>query len=535
MILWPGSTSFVCSAEMLHDEGRFVSDSHGQPVFVRFLAESSAGWRGLALLLALLPLPAAATNGYFAHGYSAAQRALGGAGTANPSDALIATINPAGIAFVGERWDANLSLFVPIREYETGEASNALGFGIVAVDAGKVESNHNAFGIPGFAYALPIDERASAGIAVYGNGGMNTVYKEGEANASFARAGSGSGPLATLLGFSPLESRCRGTFGGGAPVAGNADLLGFCGNGNGTASVDLIQLFVTPTYAYRLGQRSAIGISPIVAAQRFAAKGLQAFAQFSNSPDHVSDQGYSFSWGGGARVGLFTELLPGLDLGASWQSRIAMSRFKEYEGLFAGQGDFDIPPAWNVGLAIKPTVNQRILLDYQRIHFSDVAAVGNPLGPNRFVNECALPRLLGSASASASCLGADTGPGFGWRDVAVYKVGYELASGNWTWRLGYSQTKQPIPESEVLFNILAPAVIEKHYTAGVGWQYSRQLGLDLGLMYARGTPVTGKNPLSNVQVLGNGQVVNADTDDDDQDITLDMHQYELTLGLNYRY
>ncbi len=502
-------------------------------------ARSSLPGPLLSLLLGLLPaavsLPAAATNGYFAHGYSASQRALGGAGTANPSDALISTINPAGIAFVGERWDANLSLFVPIREYETGSTGGALGFGIVGIDPGTVESNHNVFGIPGFAYAVPVSARASAGIALYGNGGLNTVYKEAESNASFAQAGSSSGLLGSLLGFSPAESRCRGTFGGGAPVTGNADLLGFCGQGNGTSSVDLIQLFLAPTYAYKLGERTSVGLSPIFAAQRFSAKGLQAFAQFSNSPDHVSDQGYSFSYGGGGRVGLFTEILPGLDLGASWQSRITMSRFKEYEGLFAERGDFDIPPAWNVGLAIKPTVNQRILLDYQRINFSDVASVGNPLDPNRFVNDCALQRLLGSSAASSACLGAETGPGFGWQDIEVYKVGYQITSGHWAWRMGYSKTRQPIPETEVLFNILAPAVIEQHYTAGVGWQYSKQLGLDLSLMYAPGNPVKGKNPLSNVQLLSNGQVVNAGYDANDQDITLDMHQYELTLGVNYTY
>ena len=33
----------------------------------------------------------------------------------------------------------------------------------------------------------------------------------------------------------------------------------------------------------------------------------------------------------------------------------------------------------NLGLALKPTPNQRILLDYQRINFNDIASVGMPL------------------------------------------------------------------------------------------------------------------------------------------------------------
>lgn len=481
----------------------------------------------ITALASLASMPAVATNGYFAHGYSAAQRALGGSGTASSEDALIATINPAGIARVGNRWDANLSLFVPKRGYEV-EAGN-VGLGIVNLDAGRVDSEHDLFGIPGFGLVRQLGDRTSFGLAVYGNGGMNSTYKFDEGGASFF-----TNPV-PILGAG-IESRCSGSFGGGAPKAGNGDTLGFCGNGRGTASVDLIQLFIAPSFAYRLGEHTSIGITPIIAAQRFQATGLQAFAQFSNSPDNVSDNGFDFSFGGGGRVGLLTQVLPGVDFGVSWQSRIYMSRFKKYEGLFAEQGDFDIPPSWNVGLALKPTANQRIFLDYQRINFSDVASVGNAFGPGSFVNNCAVQRLLGSTAASEGCLGADGGPGFGWRDVEVYKIGYQLRQGDWTWRLGYSQPReQPIPETELLFNILAPAVVEKHYTAGVSWQSSPRLGFDLSLMYAPANPVSGRNPLSNVQLLSGGSLIRADEDDRDQRITIDMHQYELTFGVNYTY
>lgn len=489
----------------------------------------------------LLPVAAQATNGYFAHGYSASQRALGGAGTANPSDALISTINPAGLAFVGERWDANLSLFVPLREYTAGESQpGALGLGIVGIEPGTVESQHNLFAIPGFAWAKPLDDNLTTlGLAIYGNGGLNTVYKEPESTASFFKAGSSGSPLSSLLGnvlgSSPTESRCRGVFGGGGAAAGNSDLLGFCGNSNGTASVDLIQLFIVPTLAVKTGEKTSFGFSPIFAAQRFEAKGLQAFGTFSNSPDRVSDQGFDFSYGGGFRFGVQTELLPGLDAGASWQSRIRMSRFKKYEGLFAEQGDFDIPSSWNLGLALKPTPNQRILLDYQRINFNDIASVGLPLDPNRFINDCALPRLTGSTAASNACLGAAGGPGFGWQNISVVKLGYQYQQGDWKWRAGYSQTEQPIPSGESLFNILAPGVIEKHYTVGTAWQANKNLGLDLSFMYAPPNPVKGKNPLSNVQLLSGGQAINAGVDAGDQDISLDMRQFELTMGVNYTY
>jgi len=37
-------------------------------------------------------------------------------------------------------------------------------------------------------------------------------------------------------------------------------------------------------------------------------------------------------------------------------------------------------------------------------------------------------------------------------------------------RAGYSDAKQPIPASQTFFNILAPGVIRKHATLGVGWK-----------------------------------------------------------------
>lgn len=55
--------------------------------------------------------PASATNGYFLHGYSAAQNAMGGAGTALTEDALVVAVNPAGAVWVGHRLDLDITVF----------------------------------------------------------------------------------------------------------------------------------------------------------------------------------------------------------------------------------------------------------------------------------------------------------------------------------------------------------------------------------------------------------------------------------------
>ena len=236
-----------------------------------------------------------------------------------------------------------------------------------------------------------------------------------------------------------------------------------------------------------------------------------------------------------------------MGLGASYQSRIEMGRFDKYGGLFADNGAFDIPENWNLGLALRLAVRHALVYDFQRIRYNSVRSVGNPLDPNRFVNDCALPRLRGDGSDSPACLGATTGPGFGWQELSVHKFGYEYAGDFLKLRLGYSRNRQPIPSTEVLFNILAPGVPEVHYTAGVSFRLSPRVAVDLSLMHAARNPVTGKNPLSHATVSG-PELVSAllvpgsvDTsnafgaDPQDQDITLDMKQTEAVIGLSYRF
>ena len=52
-----------------------------------------------------------ATNGYFTNGFSIESKALAGAGVALPQGALDAAINPALMAFVGNRLDVGLVIF----------------------------------------------------------------------------------------------------------------------------------------------------------------------------------------------------------------------------------------------------------------------------------------------------------------------------------------------------------------------------------------------------------------------------------------
>jgi len=275
--------------------------------------------------------------------------------------------------------------------------------------------------------------------------------------------------------------------------------------GGDHTGVDLAQAFLTGTYAHKFGERQSIGITAVVAGQRFKATGLQAFAPFSSDPDCLTNRGYDTSYGIGARLGYLAKLTPDFSFGAAYAPRIRMSKFNNYCGLFAQDGRFDIPTSASAGIAYRIIEPVTVSMDYQRIHYGDVRAVGNALVPN----------------IGTSPLGTDNGAGFGWKDINIGKIGVQWkASETWTWRAGYSQADQPIPSTEVMFNILAPGVIEKHFTAGGSMATSEKGRFNFAVMYAPSKTVSGPNALE-----APGQ----------QTISLKMHEWEAEFGYTFGF
>jgi long-chain fatty acid transport protein len=76
--------------------------------------------------------------------------------------------------------------------------------------------------------------------------------------------------------------------------------------------------------------------------------------------------------------------------------------------------------------------------------------------------------------------------------MTTYKLGFEWQRDETsTWRFGYSYGEQPIQDVDVLFNILAPGVMEQHVTFGLTWQTSSGGAWDFSLMYAPEKSITG--------------------------------------------
>ena len=170
-------------------------------------------------------------------------------------------------------------------------------------------------------------------------------------------------------------------------------------------------------------------------------------------------------------------LSPGFSLGITYASKIHMSKFKKYAGLFADGGNFDIPENYGAGVAFKPVQPLTVSVDYELIKYCGVPAVSDP-------------------STTPAQLGSTGGPGFGWKDVNVWKVGLEYASSDrWTWRAGYNHTDNPIQSADVTFNILAPGVVTDHLTLGLTHTSPSGGELTVAYMHAFNNSVQGASIL----------------------------------------
>jgi long-chain fatty acid transport protein len=382
---------------------------------------------------------ALATNGYWSHGYGPKSKSMAGACVAMAFGAMCAASNPGSLAVVGNRLEFGAGLMSPDRGFTADDNAMMPPYG--AVNPGEYRSTNNMFLIPHFAYNIQLDADSTFGIAIGGNGGLNTEYNT-------AVFGNFSNPM---------------------------------GVASSPTSIDMMQAFAGITYSRKLNEAHSFGISPILTAQSLEVQGLEPFQALSLHPGHVTNRGSDLSWGAGLKLGWLWQVNDRLNIGASYQSRIYMTEFDEYKGLLAEEGDFDIPPNMDLGFAYKIRPDFTFSFNYQRIEFSEVNSVGN---------RSDMVFMPGSV-----LLGTDDGLGFGWEDVDVFKFGVEWQyDSELSLRAGYSYSEGPVSAGQALFNILAPAVVKHHYTFGVGKKLDGDSELNIAFSYAPRETLSGTNP-----------------------------------------
>lgn len=447
-----------------------------------------------ALIAALLCAAGAqATNGYFTDGAGTKSMGLAGAGSADPDEVMIVATNPAGLAFVGSRTEAGLSFFSPDRSYSTSASLANGNGGAFTIGPNDINSDNKLFPLPYIAMNWKLDAQNSVAAAFYGRGGMNTTWRGG--TATFDPDGPGPAPVMTL----------PGTY------------------GTGTAGVDLMQAFLNLAVAHASADRQfSVGGALLVAAQRFEARGVGAFAGYTKTfaqsggtvmPTSLTDNGHDMSYGAGVSVGVQWNPDPKFSAALAYTSKMYMSKFTHYSDLFADGGKFDIPASAVLGLTFKPNNQVALDFDIQKIWYSGVDSVGNPIA-----NLFSCPTAGAGGTDLQSCLGGSRGPGFGWNDMTIYKVGLRWnIDSDWTGRIGVSHGTQPIPSSQVTLNILAPGVIENHVALGLSRSNGDHGEWNFALTYAPSKTVTGTN-----------------TFDPTQTIQLKMHQLDVEFGYAWR-
>ena len=280
--------------------------------------------------------------------------------------------------------------------------------------------------IPAVAHADRIDENWAYGLGMFGVSGMGTDYRNEN-------------------GATPAENK------GIADMRTNFQYMRFVPSI--AYKQEDLRVGAGLTLAYGALDMSAVlptnPMDPSTYAQRGGGMG--------------DDFGFGFQLGAGYSV------TPEINLGAFYQSEVAT----EYENVFDFNmdGRYDSlklsqPAEYGVGVGYN-NGTYRVSLDVKQIQWSD----------------------------------ADGYDAFGWDDqtVIAFGAGYKVLP-NLELRAGYSQSDSPIddtfegatvggtpmPASSVaFFNMMGfPAISETHITAGLGYEFSDKIGLDLAFVHS---------------------------------------------------
>jgi long-chain fatty acid transport protein len=382
----------------------------------------------LVVSLSMAIAPAAyATNGMAPTGIGQIHKAMGGAAAANPQNTLSMGTNPATASFIDDGYDVGAEIFVPDREVRF-EGLEQLGLPIGA--NGTYDGNHKkAFLVPEGGYKKTLANGLSLGVAVYGNGGMNSDYKP-----SFPLA-PGAGP-----GNIPAES-----------------------------GINFAQVFISPTISKKINDNHSVGLSVNLVAQQFESKGLIGPGR----------SGKDTATGIGATIGYLGKISPTAMLGISHRFRTSMGGFDKNAPLFNGatgatfdpatgalltpgtvtNGQLDVPGATTIGLSFDVTPKTRIAVDVQRIYYSNVKAIHD---------------------------------GFKWDNQDVIKFGVKHQLNNKIALMGgLNYGESVVAPLSAGFNIIAPAVVESHISLGAEIALKKNSSLSIVYVHALDNKVKG--------------------------------------------
>jgi long-chain fatty acid transport protein len=445
----------------------------------------------LVAAMAMGATSAFATNGDNLIGLGAKSRAMGGTGIAHFNGAESATSNPALITkSKGTNFAFGGTYFRPDVEVTTTAGGTGWNGSTNpgAAQSAESDAKHNV--IPYVALTENFDNGFAVGVSMFGSAGMGTDWRS-------------SAPM-------DIDT----------------------GNGLGLYSMrsNLLLLKFSVPIAY--GQDNwSVGIAPVMMYgsldMSFNTLNLDNSGVPITGAPSTKDigNGSSASFGYGVELGAsYTVPDMGLTLGAIYHSAIEME-YKDQISTTAAAFGFGVSPVGAAGFTdkLEQPAEYGLGLDWSEGDISVAADWKNI--------------RWGNARGYQD---------FGWENQNVYALGAEYRMDDLALRIGYNYAKNPIKSSgdtsgifnssvvgdgtaagggaqvghalNALNHVMFPAVTERHYTIGAGYQFTKNVGADFAFTYATSPDVTVA-----AQTVGLG------------DVTVTNDQMAFSANLNYSF
>jgi long-chain fatty acid transport protein len=363
---------------------------------------------------------------------------MGGASVAAPIDATGALYwNPAtATGLATSEIDFGLELVYPQTRLSSSLPANAFGPGLPPVGlAGSDRGDNGIFPLPSMALVYkPADSQWTWGLGVFLIGGFGVNYPASTSN----------------------------------PILTPQPPLGV-GLGSVFAEFQLIQ--VAPAVAVKITDRLSFGIGPALDLAILRADPL-----FVVAPDDADRDGFRtyppgthsrITWGGGVQAGLFYALDGGWQFGLSVKSPQWFEdfRFQSIDELGRPRNvtfNADFPMITSVGVGYSGFERWILAADFRYVDYANT----NGFRQSGFDASGAV-RGLGWKSTFAMALGAQ----YQWTNAVSVRV-------------GYSFNQNPIADSQSIFKVASPTILEHALYVGASYHVSE--ALTLSMAYAHG-------------------------------------------------
>lgn len=351
-----------------------------------------------------------AMNGAAPLGYGIKSQGMGGVGVALPQDSLAAATNPAGMWMVGCRWDVGLGyVFQEIKNKALGPTGALL----------QSAKSTRGLWFPEVGINWNFVPCQSLGLAIYNMGSFASRYKD------------------------PMQ-----------------------GVGLNRGTSDRLDLWaIMPSWSWHINCIHSVGVAFNLVVGTFEAKGFDQLVSpiVSAFPNQVTNNGVEAALGANVRLGWIGQLSRCFRLGATFQTKTWMQKFSKYQGLIPREGEAEWPYEAAVGFAWDILPCLTLGFDYKRLFWAGRRLFGNTLNGHGGVGN------TGTVITGVN-YGLPAGPGLGWNDQSIYKVGLAYQWCCLVLRVGYNYGRNPIYRTETAANRLTGAVIENHVTAGATWK-----------------------------------------------------------------